>query len=260
MSIDLWSSSAIPDWTRAAAGTLTPSGAPAVFRSNSHAWCAIRLAYLADVANVSADDVAKREQRYRAAYDRLALHGAQMQQLVALVDEDLAAAGLLWSSIGQREVDAAFTTIMGEREPFPRVNLATVAMRYYGLDALGQVAKELRESRAADNDAAWTSAGGRCRSCGAATISEGQYGRLRKILAANPDVFDLLPTYRQVSGKEAPLWSARVLIAAKGVADHVVPWSLGGASTSDNLANVCASCNYSRGDTSLDVVRVAAYS
>ena len=57
----------------------------------------------------------------------------------------------------------------------------------------------------------------------------------------------------------APLWSRRILIAAKGVADHIVPWSHGGPSHIDNLVNVCAACNYSRGTVLHDTVRAAAY-
>ena len=99
-----------------------------------------------------------------------------------------------------------------------------------------------------------------------ATVADAQNERVRPLLnrlevagRANADLFDLEPSYTQTNGKEAPIWSSRVLIAAKGVADHIVPWSHTGRTHPANLANVCAGCNYSRSDTSLDTVRVAAY-
>ena len=99
-----------------------------------------------------------------------------------------------------------------------------------------------------------------CQSCGTVTISQHQHDELRKKLRAHPDRSDLTPTYVQHNGNVTPLWSNRVLIAAKGVADHVNAWSQGGRTAHDNLANVCAGCNYSRSDSSLDSVGIARYS
>ena len=232
-----------------------------MFRSSLHAWCAIRLVYLAEVAEVAPRELADVDRRYQGAYERVALFGAAMQQIAAAAADDLDAAGVLWTQIRQKDVDDDASLIMCERDGYPQVNLATMAMRHYGLDTMVTVPLGLRDSRrTADNEEALLRApGGRCQSCGTATISERQYQTLRRTVAAHPAVFDLTPTYLQKGGNPAPLWSARVLIAAKGVADHIVPWCQGGRSTPENVANVCAGCNYSRNDTSLDIVRVAAY-
>lgn len=249
-------------WTRARDGTMTPSGQPAIFRSSPHAWIALRLVYLADVAGTSADVVAQTEERYRRSWDTFVRHGAVMQSLTALIDTNLDAAVALWNAVDQHAVDAAFSTVICEREPFPRTNLATVALSHFGLDALRPEHVEVldRKLTSTDNEFAWAlSPGGACRSCATPTISQRQHDRIKRTLRSHPDVFDLAPSYRQTNGRDAPLWSNRILIAAKGVADHVVPWSHGGRTSPDNLANVCAACNYSRSNTSLDVIRIAAY-
>lgn len=257
-----WSSTGIPAWTRAPDGAVTPSGSPAVFRSSPHAWFALRLLYLAEVAEAPADVLAQHEERYRRSWDRFVRHGAEMQRLAAVIDYDLAAAAALWKAINQPEVDAAFSIVICEREPFPKTSMATLALRHYGLRAATSVAKGQRDRKLTktDNETAWQrSVDGVCQGCGTSTISQRQYDRIRRVLAAHPEVFDLTPAYAQTNGRDAPLWSNRILIAAKGVADHIVPWSHGGPTSSDNLANVCAACNYSRSNTSLDAVRVAAY-
>ena len=251
----------IPEWTRCAPGALTPGGLPAVFASSAHAWFALRLVYLADVAGEDAATVRARGALYAKQWARFVRHGDEMVALASAVDVgDLGTAAALWAAVDQREVDNAFTTTICEREPYPRTGLAVIACRSFGLDQQNLVPRELRDpKRAPDNQAAWDAGGGRCQSCGTATISQRQYRRLRTTLRIRPDLFDLTPMYSQASGRGAPLWSNRVLIAAKGVADHVVAWSQGGRTEPANLANVCAGCNYSRGDTSLDVVGVAAY-
>ena len=264
-----WSSSAIPEWTRAPLGAATPAGDPAVFRSSPHAWFALRLAYLADVAGVDAQELSETTQRYEQAWQRYVRHGADMQQLASLIDHDVEAAASFWNSLDQCEIDAAFSAAICEREPFPRgstarkpVNLATRVQRHYGLRSTPPLVDTPRDRklRKSDNQLAWdAAAGGRCKGCDTPTISQRQYDRLMKLMAANHDRFDLSPTYPQHNGVRAPLWSRRILIAAKGVADHIVPWSHGGPSHIDNLANVCAACNYSRGTVLHDTVRAAAY-
>lgn len=257
-----WASTVIPQWTLAPEGAQTPGGFPAVFRSSPHAWFALRLVYLAEVEMASAEVVMACGERYRRSWDRFVRHGADMQLLAEAVADDLDAAAAIWNGIDQREVDGAFSTVICEREPFPKVNLATLALRHFQLGSSSSEAMASRDRRLTpdDNEAAWRVAvGGACQGCGTATISQRQYDRVRRVLAAHGDEFDLVPNYRQTNGLDAPLWSNRVLIAAKGVADHVMPWSQGGRTSPDNLANVCAGCNYSRHNTSLDVVRVAVY-
>jgi len=223
---------------------------------------ALRVAYLAEVAGTSAAEVKETENRYHRSWQRFARHGAVMQSLAALINTNLEAASALWNAIDQPAVDAAFSTVICEREPFPRVNLATLAQRHFGLDPVRPDRTDPldRKLNSVDNEAAWAlSLGGACRSCATPTISQRQHDRIKRTLRANPDVFDLTPSYRQTNSRDAPLWSNRILIASKGVADHVVPWSHGGRTSPDNLANVCAACNYSRSNTSLDDVLIAAY-
>lgn len=97
-----------------------------------------------------------------------------------------------------------------------------------------------------------------CRGCGTATISESQRARFHATFKKRPDLFDPTLPYEQHSGKLAPLWP-QVTIAAKGVAEHIVPRSQGGRTTIADLTNVCAACNYSRGDTSMYAAGVADY-
>jgi hypothetical protein len=131
---------------------------------------------------------------------------------------------------------------------------------HYGLRAvLVPTATKDRPLTKADNEAAWNAADGTCTSCGGATIWQRQYDRLLRLLPKYSDLFDLHPLYINTKGRAVPLWSARVLIAAKGVADHMTPRSCGGGTTASNLANVCAAFNYSCSNTSLDAVRVAVH-
>ena len=252
---------AIPDWTRCAAGELTPSGSPAVFRSSAHAWFALRLVYLADVADIDPPKVAETEQLYAQRWQRFVQHGHDMVALAAAIGVgDLDRATAVWATVEQREVDHAFSTTICEREPYPKRMLQMVAHRHFGFGNVAAVAHELRDPlRKADNQTVWEAAGGVCQSCRTVTISQRQYKALRITMPAHPDLFDLALVYTQTNRKVAPLWSNRVLIAAKGVADHIVPWSQGGRTTADNLANACAGCNYSRNDSSLDVIGVARY-
>ena len=248
---------------------MTPDGSSAVFRSVPHAWFAIRLAYLSDVEGVDAETLAARSQEYEQAWGRYVRHGHDMQRLVAMVEDDLDAAATFWNSLNLDEIDRAFSRAICEREPFRETstarrakNLATVAQRHYGLLSTPPASNPQRDRklRKSDNQRAWERApGGRCLGCGTPTISNRQYDHLRKVLAANDDRFDLTKTYPQYNGVRAPLWSRRILIAAKGVADHIIPWSHGGRSTDDNLANVCAACNYSRSHVGIETVRAKVY-
>lgn len=262
-----WESAHVPGWTRAPEGSLTSDGQPATFRSSTHAWFAIRLVYLAEVAGLDEEVVLATRGKYERAWNRYVRHGHDMQRLVALASGPLEIAADLWNGLKQAEIDEAFSTAICEREPHPadghgrRINLASVAERCYGLrqdhPPLGRPRD--RKLRKSDSQAAWEAAeGGRCLACDTPTISQLQYDALRKVLRSGSHLFDLTPTYRQRNGVEAPLWSQRVLIAAKGVADHVIPWSHGGRTSAENLANVCAACNYSRGDGLLHAFRVAA--
>lgn len=193
-----------------------------------------------------------------------------MQQLVGMLGADIDAAARFWNTIDQEDVDTAFSAALCERERLDRtagfgskVLLATHVARHYGLGGAARAERQPRDRplSAADNEAAWrAAAGGLCRSCGTPTISQRQYERLRRTIRARADLFDTTPTYRQTNGVSAPLWSGRVLIAAKGVADHVVPRSHGGETGPVNLMNVCAACNYSRSNVALDVLGVMSYS
>lgn len=261
-NIDPWASAVIPAWTRADDGTRTPCGEPAIFRSSTHAWIALRLVYLAEVIGQSDAEIRVRAVSYRQQFDRYRQHLDDMRVITALIVDDLPAAGERWNGIDQRAANAAFTTMLCEQEAFPAVNIATLAYRHFGLGFASPVPVDRRDRRITprDHEDAWAvSANGNCKSCGNPTISPREHKKLRQVMRANPDLFDLKPTYVQRSGAIAPLWSSRLLIAAKGVADHIEPWSRGGRTAPDNLANVCAACNYSRNDVSLDILRVAAY-
>lgn len=262
--VGVWQeSSAIPEWTRCAPGALTPSGLPATFRSSVHAWIALRLVYLADVDHAGPAKVAATERLYAARLTRFGRHCEEMVALAAAVDAgDIATSAALWAAVHQVEVDTAFSTVICERERHPgkKKSLASAAYEHFGLHDPVSVASELRDPRRVPgSQAAWVASGGMCQSCGTVTVADLQHKRLAKTFRANPDLFDLTPTYVQTNGVPAPLWLNRVLIAAKGVGDHVVAWSRGGRTDTANVANVCAGCNYSRNDSSLDRTGVAAY-
>jgi hypothetical protein len=214
---EAWSSSAIPDWTRAGENVRTPSGLPAVFQSSSHAWIGLRLVYLGEVKRESSDSVALKAQYYRWAWERYVRHGSDMQRLVAAIDTDPGAAAAIWNSINQVELDEAYSAVICERESVGSANLATVALRHFQLNSdapTGRIAKD-RALSDGDNQKVWQiSMAGACRSCGTPTISQRSYDHLRKLLAANSDRFNLEPSYKQTNGKTAPLWSNRVPMSA----------------------------------------------
>lgn len=273
----------IPEWTRADVGALTHSGKPAKYRSSPHAWFALRLMYLEEVKKVSPDTLAATEDLYRRSWDRFVRLGAEIQQMVADIDS-LTDAATIWNRIDQYDTDDACSRAIGEREGVdqydiddprdtflvkskrsPKTNLATMARNHYRLAPLAiPGTKPDRKLTDRDNEAAWQlSPGGTCRGCGTLTISQRQYARLRDLLPANPNLFNLAPTYERTkkdrTRETVPLWSNRILIASKGVADHITARSHGGLTSPENLANVCYACNYSRGNSSLDDVGVAAY-
>jgi hypothetical protein len=175
---------------------MTPSGQPAVFRSFAHAWFALRLAYLADTGGAP-ELVAATEHRYQSAWQRYVRHCEEVHNVVAAFEAgDLESAAGWWAPIDQHEADAAFTTVICEREPYPLTNLGTMACRHFGLSASGSIARSAgdRPSGSADNEAAWHRDGGLCRGCRTTTISQRQHDRLRRAIVNHGDLFDLTPT------------------------------------------------------------------
>ena len=256
-------SAAIPEWTRASQGAVTFAGTPAVFRSNVHAFVGLRLVHLTEVEQMADDWVNAKMQNYKRRFDQYSSFLNTMVRVVAEKDVETTAA--MWNEIDQVEANEAFTCVLCEREPYPKergMNLATRAQNYYGLNSSALDTVQIRDRRVVgrDHQLAWeASPSGRCRSCGNPTISQVDHDRLRRMIKTNQDLFNVKPEYQNTLDVMKPLWASRILIGAKGVADHIVPWSKGGTTTPENLANVCAGCNYSRNDASLNLLRVAAY-
>ncbi|MGH9270385.1 MAG: HNH endonuclease [Ilumatobacteraceae bacterium] len=209
----------------------------------------------------SPEELAVAEARYRVGWERHVAHGVTMQAVVAALNAGDGAAALRWNAIDQQAVDAAFRSTIGEREKVGGVNVGWLAWKRYGLVAdPSYTAPRERRARAArptDHNAAWLRAGGVCSGCGTLTISDAQRTRLHHAMRRSA-LFDLEKTYAQYHGKVAPLWR-EVTIAAKGVAEHIVPRSQGGRTDVSNLTNCCSACNYGRSDTSLTAARIAAY-
>jgi HNH endonuclease len=82
--------------------------------------------------------------------------------------------------------------------------------------------------------------------------------QLHRTMQDSADFFDIAQTRVQGDGRAGGLYPV-VTIAAKGVAEHVIPWSQGGRTGPSNLTNCCAGCNYTRLDASLDAMSVATY-
>lgn len=250
------------DWL-ADPGRTTPAGDPATYRSSIHALMALRLRYRCDVMHETQAELAAARDRYQTSWERFNQNGFDMQEIVRLVGEgDVDGAAALWNTLDQHAVDGAYRCVIGEREQVPEggVNLMTHVWREYDLEP-AVVADELRdrELRDSDSEEAWQrSVHGRCNGCGTPTISTEQRRRLHVLMESASSAFDLTPVYRQHSGAEATLWKS-ITIAAKGVADHIVPWSLGGRTDPSNLTNACSGCNYSRQHATLDSMGVQAY-
>ena len=256
-------SDAIPSSWLADEGQRTPNGGPATFRSVPHAGMGIRLSYRHVILSESDDRVRQEADRYQSSWDQIVRHCAVIRQIVDLIDIDLVAAGMLWNAIDQPAVDSALRVVILEREPHEGRNLATHAWREFRIGPAPfhpDVEFELtRRGTGADNNAAWGRAPyGTCNGCGMLTVSDSQRSKLHRTMEKHPDLFDLSPTYEQANGKAAPLWNIMTIIA-KGVAEHVVPRSRGGATDTSNLTNCCSCCNYTRGDTSLDLMGAPAY-
>lgn len=257
-------SMAPPSWL-ADVGQLTPGGRQATYRSSPHALMGLRLAYLEQVVEESEEKLAATAARYQESWDRFVQHGDDMTAVVGLLEtgnvEDAASA---WNEIDQDGVNTAFRTVLGERELFRgRRNLATHVWNHYGLWPCPSLtvpkADRDRPLRPSDSTAAWKRSGdGTCRGCGTATISPGQRQRLHKVLRSGVGGFNVEGVHHQQNRVDALLWP-QVTIAAKGVAEHVVPRCQGGRTDPGNLTNACAGCNYARGDTSLDATGVVAY-
>ena len=253
-----------PNW-RADPGRVTPNGNPALFRSNAHANMAIRVLYLETCGEGSRDVIRERCLRYNSAWDTYVAHGHHMQSVVVLHEQgELTPAVEAWNRIDQEAVDTAYRAVIGEREEHHLgVSLALHARRHFCLIDTPTVSADKqsrdRPLRPADNTAAWArSPGGICRGCGSPTISHSQRAGLHTSFKKFDDLFNLEPRYQQHNRIWAALWP-QVTIAAKGVAEHIIPRSQGGRTSVANLTNACAACNYSRGDTSMDATGVAAY-
>ena len=256
--------SMVPQSWLAGAGQLTPGGRQATYRSSPHALMGLRLAYLEHVVGETEDELAATAARYQESWERFVQHGDDMNAVVALLDSsDVEGAASAWNQIDQDGVNTAFRTVLGERERFKGRNLATHVWNHYGLWPCPSInvakADRDRPLRPSDSTAAWNRSGdGKCRGCGTATISHGQRQRLHKVLKSGADGFNVEGVHHQQNGVDALLWP-QVTIAAKGVAEHVVPRSQGGPTDPSNLTNACAGCNYARGDTSLEATGVVAY-
>lgn len=231
-------------------GQLTPGGFQATYRSSPHALMGLRFVYREQVLGESDHDLRAASDRYQQSWERFAQHGDDMTAIVARLDVgDVDGAAAAWNAIDQGAVNAAFRTVLGEREPHDGRNLATHVWRTYDLNPCATLtvpkperARALSES---DSNKAWNRSGdGRCRGCGTATISPAQRNRLHKHLKSGAGLFDVDGIHRQHNGVEAPLWP-QVTIAAKAVAEHVVPRCHGGPTDPSNLTNACSGCNYS---------------
>lgn len=246
---------------RALPGQLTPDGRPALFRSSPHALMAMRMLYLEQVEQAGDISLEERSLRYRHGWARFVQNCHDMRAVVEMLEMgDTAGAAARWNALDQVEANRAFRIVLGEREFAGARTLATAAWRHFGLTR-SPVARDQRDRalRPADHDGAWSrSPGGVCRGCGTPTISHAQRKTLHSALKDAQFGFDTTKTYVQHHGKIGTLWE-QLTIAARGVAEHVVPWSQGGPTSVANLTNACAGCNYARSDISLDEAGIAAY-
>ena len=258
MNADGWQ---FPQLWRCEPGDFTPDGTPAVFRSAPHAVMAIRLQYRREVMNQSEDQLEQSLIHYQWSWDHFVETASTMCRTIERVEaDDINGARSIWNDVCQVKADRAFRVVLAEREPYKGRNLITHAWKHYGSPNPPSVPSSERDRtlRPLDSTAAWERSAGTCTGCGIATISHAQRDRLHRVMKKNLGLFNMEPTYEQHNGKQAPLWNI-VTIAAKGVAEHVVPRCQGGPTTVANLTNACAGCNYSRGDIPLEAMRVAAY-
>lgn len=204
--------------------------------------------------------------RYTEAWDTYVEHGERMQSVVQLLERgDLHASADAWRRVDQKKVDCAYRAVIGEREEYREgMSLLQQARKHFGLLPPPPIPGDApvvrdRRIRPSDSNEAWgRSTAGLCTGCGTTTISHSQRAKLHAAFRRHGDLFGPFPTRDQRNGAKVACWP-QVTIAAKGVAEHINPWSQGGATNAGNLTNACAACNYSRGDTSMDLAGVAAY-
>lgn len=255
----------IPDEWRAPNDALTPGGRLAQFRSAAHAVMAVRIHYLNTHPRIDAEPVRNVTERYENAWEHFIAHCHNVVTVAEHVDSDnIAAAADAWNHIDQPGIDDAFAIVMGQREPHiapngRRVNLSTLACEVYLPSSAAEKKPLDRRLNDKDRNEAWDRAKGRCVSCGVPTTRTSQHQRLFRVFRAHSDLFDLTPTYINTNGDERPLWSERILIAAKGSPDHVIAASRGGLTSPENLANTCSACQFARGNWTLDDLSVPAY-
>jgi len=254
----------VPAGWLAQPGELTPLGAPATYHSVPHAAMGLRLAYRQFVLSESASELGESMDLYQSSWNSVVRHAAVIRQIVDMVDvNEVRAAAVLWNAIDQKALDSAFRIVLCEREPHAGKNLATHVWKEYGLNSSPfhpeDGTQPARSGTSTDNNAAWHRASqGMCNGCGMLTISDSQRRKLHRTMERHQELFDLSPMYLQTTGKQAALWPIMTIVA-KGVAEHVIPRSRGGATEISNLTNCCACCNYTRGDTCLSAMGAPAY-
>ena len=255
----------IPMEWRAPHGAVTPDGHAAQFRSAAHALMAARIQYLRcnpELATEEIDDVVA---RYQNAWTVLTNYCQDVVAVVAHVENrDLFAAASRWNSVCQPAVNDAYTVVLGEAEPVTGPNGREANLSHVASEALlpnSPVIKGAPDRALTDKDRndAWDRAEGICLSCGTVTTRTSQHQKLRRIFRSNTGGFNLTPTYVNTKMVEMPLWSERILIAAKGSPDHVIAASRGGLTTADNLANVCAACQFARSNRTHDDLSIPIY-
>jgi len=255
----------IPDNWRAASDAATPEGHAAQFRSAAHAIMAARVHYLRCNPDLAAEPVDHVIIRYEDAWTVFTDHCQNVVTVVAHVEHgDLVAAANVWNSIDQPKVNKAFTSVLGEAEPLSDRGRVSRNLSHFACKAFLPTSPVVkvpldRKVTAKDGNDAWDRAGGHCLSCRTVTNRTSKHQKLRRLFRSNSDGFNLAPTYVNTKGAEVPLWSERILIAAKGTPDHVVAASRGGLATPDNLVNVCAACQFARGNWTLDDLSIPTY-
>lgn len=255
---------AIPMEWRAPHGAVTPDGHAAQFRSAAHALMAARVQYLRcnpELATEPIDDVVA---RYQNAWTVFTAYCRDVVAVVAQVENrDLLAAAGRWNNICQPAVNDAYTVVLGEAEPVTGPNGRSANLSYIASEALlpnSPVAKVARDRELTDRDRndAWDRAEGLCLSCRTVTTSTSQHQKLLRMFRSNTGGFNLAPTYVNTKMVDVPLWK-RILIAAKGTPDHVIAAARGGLAAADNLANVCAACQFARMHRTLDDLSIPVY-
>lgn len=81
----------------------------------------------------------------------------------------------------------------------------------------------------------------RCRYCGQRLVPKDVLAAFGKVVGE--DVF-------RISGKNLEIHG--VVLAFRAIADHVLPWTLGGRTDKANLVSACWSCNYGKSSYTLE--------